>query len=74
MKRKKDTPQRVARRNYEINHADERKKYNKVWATSVPRTFADELDAYLAKHDISKVAFLYLSFDLIKKEMEEKKN
>lgn len=74
MNRKADTPQRIARRNYEANHADERKELNKVWATSVPRKFAEQLNDYLAKNKISKVAFLYMGFDLIKKEMEEKKN
>ena len=74
MNRKEDTPMRVTRRKYEETHAKERKENNKVWATSVPRKFAENLDNFLAKYNISKAAFLYMSFDLVKKQMEENEN
>lgn len=74
MNRKEDTPMRVTRRRYEETHAKERKENNKVWATSVPRKFAEELDNFLAKNKLSKAAFLYISFDLIKKQMEGNNN
>ena len=42
--RKEDTPSRNSRRKYEKVHFVERKEANKVWGTSVPRTFADDND------------------------------
>ena len=70
--RKEDTPSRNSRRKYEKVHFVERKEANKVWGTSVPRTFADELDEFLKENNISKAGFLYMSFDLIKEQYKNK--
>ena len=70
--RKEDTPSRNSRRKYEQVHFEERKEANKVWGTSVPREFANELDKFLKEKNISKAGFLYMSFDLIKEKYENK--
>ena len=68
MIRKEDTPERIRRRVYEETHQVERRQANKVWATSVPRAFAEELDEYLLLNGISKVEFLRNSFNELKKQ------
>ena len=55
----------------EVSGRVERKEANKVWGTSVPRTFADELDEFLKENNISKAGFLYMSFDLIKEKYKK---
>lgn len=62
MKRKEDTPQRIARREYEENHKDERQAAHKVWGTSVDRSLANEIDKFLIKHNIKKVELIYAGF------------
>jgi hypothetical protein len=64
--RKEDTPMRISRRKYEEEHFNERREANKVWGTSVPREFANELDDFLKKNNLSKASFLYMSFEIIK--------
>lgn len=34
---------------YEERHKEERKAKNVIWGTSVPRAFAEEIDAFLKK-------------------------
>ncbi len=73
MIRKEDTPERIRRRVYEETHQVERRQANKVWATSVPRAFAEELDEYLLLNGISKVEFLRNAFNELKR-LKEKDN
>ena len=40
---------------YEERHKEERKAKNVIWGTSVPRAFAEEIDAFLKKHRYTKV-------------------
>ena len=59
--KKEETPIRKARRRYEEEHYNERREANKVWGTSVPREFAEELDEFLRKNNITKAGFIYMS-------------
>ena len=62
MKRKEDTPARVVRRRYEEQHKSERREKNKVWGTSIERKFAEEIDAFLKKHNLKKVDLIYAGY------------
>ena len=68
MLKKMDTPKRLYRRKYESIHKEERNKKNKVFATSMPRELCEEIEAYLHKHQISKVDFIRESYMLLLKE------
>ena len=59
MERKQDTPKRITRRKYEEDHKEERQAAHKVWGTSIDRSFANEIDNFLAKHKITKVELIY---------------
>ena len=68
---KEETPIRKARRKYEEEHFNERREANKVWGTSVPREFAEELDEFLKQKNLTKAGFLYLSFELVKEHFKK---
>ena len=72
--RKEETPIRKARRKYEEEHFDERREANKVWGTSVPREFAEELDEFLRANNLSKAKFIYLSYELVREHYNNKNN
>ena len=65
MLKKTDTPKRLYRRKYESIHKEERMQKNKVFATSMPRELCEEIEAYLKKHQISKVDFIRDSYKLL---------
>lgn len=71
-KKLEDTTMRVIRRKYEEKHRDARKAMNKVWGTSVPRQFADELDEFLAKHGITKVQLISAGYMALRDQLEKK--
>ena len=54
MERKPDTPVRKSRRKYEERNKDERKEKNKVWGTSIDRQYANKIDEFLARHNLTK--------------------
>lgn len=70
MERKEDTPARAKRRTYEEKHKDERKAKCKVWGTSFDRKFADEIDEFLSKHNVTKVAVITAGFEALRKQYE----
>lgn len=70
MERKDDTPERTRKRTYEEKHKDERKAKCKVWGTSISREFADEIDEFLIKHNITKVAVITAGFEALRKQYE----
>ena len=55
MPKKADTPQRKARRNYEVRNKDAREQATMQFNTRLPREECDEICAFLKKHGISKV-------------------
>lgn len=72
MERKEDTPIRIRQRRYETVHKEERKEQNKVWGTSIPRKTAEEIDDFLAKYGLTKVALIEVGYKILKKEFEGK--
>lgn len=66
MERKEDTKKRIIRRNYEEKHKEERKAKTKVWATSIPRKYAEEIDSFLNAKKISKVALIVAGYEALK--------
>lgn len=72
MERKESTPMRERRRKYEDLHKDERKAKCKVWGTSVDRKFADEIDEFLTKHNLTKVAVIAVGYETLRNQYEPK--
>ncbi len=70
MERKESTPQRESRRAYEEKHKEERKAKCKIWGTSIDRKFADEMDEFLARHNITKVAVITAGFEALRNQYE----
>lgn len=70
MERKENSPERERKRVYEERHKDERKAKCKVWGTSIERKFADEIDEFLARHNITKVAVIAAGFEALRKQYE----
>lgn len=70
MERKESTPEREKRRKYEDTHKEERKSKCKVWGTSIDRRLADEIDEFLVKHNITKVAVITAGFEVLRKQYE----
>lgn len=68
MKKKEDTPQRVARRKFEDSHKAERKAAHIVWGTSVERQYAEEIDMFLKEHCISKVELIKAGYKALQRE------
>ena len=71
MERKEYTPERERKRTYEAKHKEERKSKSKVWGTSVSREFADEIDEFLIKHNVTKVAVITAGFEALKAQYEK---
>jgi hypothetical protein len=60
--KKEDTSLRIARRNYEERNKEQRKAQNKTWGTSISRQTADEIDAFLKLHNLTKVDLIFAGF------------
>lgn len=74
MEKKETTTMRAIRRKYEDVHKEERKALNKVWGTSIPRKEAEEIDAFLARHNITKVDLIFAGYIALQKEKGELKD
>ncbi len=70
MERKESTPARERKRAYEEKHKDERKAKNKVWGTSIDRKYADEIDEFLARYNITKVAVIAAGYEALRNQYE----
>ncbi len=70
MERKESTPERERKRIFEERHKEERKAKCKVWGTSIDRKFADEIDEFLVRHNITKVAVITAGFEALRKQYE----
>lgn len=64
-------PRAVTDKRYEEKHKEERKAKSLVWGTSVPRQFAEEINAFLEKHNISKVKLIEAGFNALMDEVDE---
>lgn len=74
MERKESTPERERKRVYEEKHRQERKEKCKIWGTSLDRTFADEIDEFLAKNKMTKVALICAGYEALQSKCDSKKN
>ena len=64
-------PRAVTDKRYEEKHKEERKAKSLVWGTSVPRQFAEEINAFLEKHHRSKVKLIEAGFNALMDEVAE---
>ena len=64
-------PRAVTDKRYEEKHKEERKAKSLVWGTSVPRQLAEEINAFLEKHNISKVRLIEAGFNALMDEVAE---
>lgn len=60
--KKEDTPRRKARRKYEETHRDERKEKTMPFGTSLEREYAEEINAFLKQHRITKVDLIVAGY------------
>lgn len=72
-KRKEDTPSRIIKRNYEEKHRDERKQKNAIWGTSINREYAEEIDAFLKQHKLTKVELIVEGYKALQTQYGPKK-
>lgn len=61
------TPKSVIDKRYEDKHKEERKAKSLVWGTSVPREYAEEINAFLEKNKYTKVELIQLGYEELKK-------
>lgn len=73
MEKKETTPMRATRRKYEEKNKEQRKAQNKVWGTSILRKDAEEIDAFLARHNMTKVDLIYTGYIALQKQTGELK-
>mgnify|MGYP007088299678 FL=1 len=68
VKRKEDTPQRVANRKYEEKNKDKRKQTSGNFQTMIPRELYDEINAFLKERNMTKVDFIRTAYEIMKSE------
>ena len=73
MEKKEDTPVRVARRKYEAKAKDKRKAKSGNFGTMIPRDLFEEINAFLAENNITKVTLIREGYETLKKKIKDKK-
>ncbi len=68
IEKKEDTSIRLRKRKYEELHKDERKKATKHFDTLIKAEDMDEINAFLAKHHITKVDLVFAGYEALKAE------
>ena len=68
VKRKEDTPQRVANRKYEEKNKNKRKQTSANLQTMIPRDLFDEFNAFLKERNMTKVDFIRTAYEIMKSE------
>lgn len=66
--KKEDTSIRLRKRKYEERHKEERKKATKHFDTLIKAEDMDEINAFLAKHHITKVDLVFAGYEALKAE------
>ena len=66
VKRKEDTPQRVANRKYEEKNKNKRKQMSGNFQTMIPRDLFDEINAFLKERNMTKVDFIRRAYEIMK--------
>ncbi len=69
MAKKEETPQRRARRNYEIRNKEEREQATKQFNTRLSRETHDEICSFLKEHRISKVELIYAGYEALRSQL-----
>ena len=69
MAKKEETPQRRARRNYEIRNKEEREQATKQLNTRLSRETHDEICSFLKEHRISKVELIYAGYEALRSQL-----
>lgn len=68
IEKKEDTSIRLRKRKYEERHKEERKKATKHFDTLIKAEDMDEINAFLAKHHITKVDLVFAGYEALKSE------
>ena len=66
VKRKEDTPQRVANRRYEARNKEKRQAASGNFQTMIPRDLFVEINAFLKERNMTKVDFIKKAYELLK--------
>ena len=66
VKRKEDTPQRVANRKYEEKNKNKRKQTSGNFQTMIPRDLFVEINAFLKERNMTKVDFIKKAYEMLK--------
>lgn len=70
MQKKESTPMRENRRRYEERNKEKRKETNGHFATFIPRTDFEEINAFLKRHKLTKVTLIYEGYMSLKEKYE----
>lgn len=65
------TPKSVINKRYEDKHREERKAKSMIWGTSVPRKYAEEINAFLKKYGFTKVQLIQAGYKALLDEAVE---
>jgi len=65
---------RKARRKYEKTHVEERKAATRQFNTRLPTEDYEEICGFLKENRISKVAFIYMGYELLKDQLEKERS
>ena len=66
VKRKDDTPQRIANRKYEAKNKEKRRATNGNFQTMIPRDLCVEINAFLKERNLTKVDFIKRAYEIMK--------
>lgn len=66
VKRKDDTPQRIANRKYEAKNKEKRRAASGNFQTMIPRDLYDEINAFLKERNLTKVDFIKRAYEIMK--------
>lgn len=65
VKRKEDTPQRVANRRYEARNKEKRQAASGNFQTMIPRDLFVEINAFLKERNMTKVDFIKKAYEML---------
>ena len=66
VRRKEDTPQRVANRKYEEKNKEKRRTSSRNFQTMIPRELFDEVNTFLKERNMTKVDFIKKAYEMMK--------
>ena len=71
MRKREDTPARLARRRYEEKIKDKRKALSGNFGTMIPRPLFEEINAFLKENKITKVRLIREGFKVLQKKKND---